>query len=253
MNRDEYLRMYHHENDHWWYVGMRTIASTLLDEVLANPSGRRPPNGTLAILDAGCGTGAGLEWLRRYGRATGIDLSEDALRFSRQRGVPRLVQGSVERLPFADGCFDLVTSFDVLYHLWVADASVAVNEVFRVLKPGGIFLLRVPALSWLRGRHDDAVQTRHRFSLAEVVRLLSESGFVVERATYANTLLLPMVAAKRLAERRAQVAPADLDATPAWLNQILTNVLSVEARMVRHSRLPIGVSVMAVARRPFVP
>lgn len=266
MNREEYRRMYEHENNHWWYRGMRSIASSLLEDSLrqsrlpvargAAPghdqtsptrSVRQPP---LDILDAGCGTGAGLEWLGQYGVPTGIDLSEDALALCRERGLRRLVRGSVDLLPFPTASFDLVTSFDVLYHLWVSDAAQAMHEFHRVLRPGGRLLLRLPALEWLHGKHDVAVHTRHRYRLGEVVDEMQRAGFIVERATYVNFLLMPLVAGKRLSERWSSGAPGDLDASPPWLNRLLEGTLSLEGRLVVHTKLPLGVSVMALGRRP---
>jgi len=243
MNTEEYARMYARERTHWWYVGMRAVAKALID-------GKVGTGHPLEVLDAGCGTGAGLEWLARYGRVTGFDLSDEALGFCRERGLRRLVRGSVEYLPFPDARFDLVATFDVLYHQWVADDGRALRELWRVLRPGGWLVLRVPALRWLAGRHDAAVYTRHRYSRAEVIARLTAAGFVVERATYANCLLLPLVGAKRLAERWASGSPADLDSTPGWLNSVLKRVLGLEAQLLRRMSFPVGVSVLALARRP---
>jgi SAM-dependent methyltransferase len=237
--------MYAHEQTLWWYVGMRAVSDALISRYV-----RRENDQPLEILDAGCGTGAGVEWLARYGRATGIDLSQDALTFCRKRDLSRLVRGSIEALPFADASFDLVTTFDVIYHRWVSDGTHALTEFQRVLRPGGHLLLRVPALPWLAGRHDEAVHTRQRYRRDEIVAALRQTGFAVERASYANMLLLPLVAAKRLAERWTADSPSDLDATPGWLNAGLTGALKIEARLVERTSLPLGVSVVAVARRP---
>ncbi|MBI2939300.1 MAG: class I SAM-dependent methyltransferase [Chloroflexi bacterium] len=236
--------MYAHEQTHWWYVGMRAIAAALLDG-----RDRLRNGGPWEILDAGCGTGAGLLWLADYGRVTGLDLSGEALAYCRRRGLGRLVRGSIERLPFADESFDLATSFDVLYHRWVGDDGLALRELRRVLRPGGWLLLRVPALPWLAGRHDAAVYTRHRYRLAEVMAGLTAASFTVERATYANCLLLPLVAAKRSAERWTAGPAGDLEVAPAWLNTWLTRALRMEARLLRHVTLPWGVSALALARR----
>ena len=119
MNVEEYARMYEAEERQWWYAGMRAISGALLDQHMTRGSEAR-------ILDAGCGTGNNLAHFRDRGRAVGVDLSEDALRFCRTRGV-NAARASVLALPFPDGAFDLVTSFDVLYHRWVADDRAAVG------------------------------------------------------------------------------------------------------------------------------
>src|SRR5688500_3743515 len=127
--------MYRVEDTLWWYVGMRRIGEALLD-------GRLQPG--LCILDAGCGTGGNLRWLSRYGTAVGVDLATEAMRFCRLRRLTTTAQASVLNLPYPDATFDLVTSFDVIYHLDVADDVAALRELSRVLRPGGALLVRVP-------------------------------------------------------------------------------------------------------------
>jgi ubiquinone/menaquinone biosynthesis C-methylase UbiE len=138
MEPSEYQMMYEVEDRHWWYVGMRRLTMQLLNGVYGN----RPK---LMILDAGCGTGAAAEYLSSFGTVTGLDLSPLALAFCRQRGLRRLNRGSVTQLPFPDGSFDLVTSFDVLYHKAVGAYQNALAEFHRVLKPRGRLLLGLPA------------------------------------------------------------------------------------------------------------
>ena len=110
----------------------------------ARRAGAHPP-----LLDAGCGTGSNLDELAAFGRATGVDLSAEALRFCRTRGVSAARAGLLA-LPFPDGTFDGVTSFDVVYHGWVKDDRAAVREMARVLRPG-----RPPPRA--RARAEDAV------------------------------------------------------------------------------------------------
>ena len=109
MERTEYEVMAAVEDRHWWYGGMRAIAAALLDEVYA---GRRD----LCILDAGCGTGGNVVFLRRYGSVAAVDLAPEAALFGRERLRGALARATVLALPFVDACFDLVTSFEVLYH-----------------------------------------------------------------------------------------------------------------------------------------
>jgi len=139
-----------------------------------------------------------VKYLSPYGLVTGCDVASIALHYSRKRGLERLCQASVTCLPFCSDWFDLVTSFDVLYHRAVADYPRALVEFSRVLRPGGRILLRLPAYDWLRGRHDKAVQTAHRFTARELHSALVASGFVVEKLSYANTLLFALALTKRL-------------------------------------------------------
>jgi SAM-dependent methyltransferase len=241
MNLEEYRRMYEAEERQWWYAGMRAISFALLDPAL--PAGR-----DLLFLDGGCGTGVNLEHLGRRGRAVGVDLSEQALGFCRRRGV-RVVRAGVLALPFADGSFDVVTSLDVLYHRWVADHDVAVREMARVLRPGGLALVRVPALKLLWGAHDEAVHSRHRYTRGQVVRLLEDAGLQVLRASYGNTILLPLLLVRRTLDRLTGRHGSDVSFLPAPLEWAFRKLLLTEAALVSRFSLPIGASVFALARK----
>jgi SAM-dependent methyltransferase len=234
--------MFEAEQDQWWYAGQRAIALALLEPALG-PAGER------RLLDAGCGTGFNLLALAPLGRATGIDLSPEALGFCRARRV-EAVRGSVLQLPFADESFDVVTSFDVIYHAWVTDDHAAAAEMARVLRPGGVLLVRVPALRALWGAHDVEVQSRHRYTRPELVALLSASGLRVLRASYCNSLLLPLLLARRFLDRLLARRGSDVGFLPAPLEWVFSRVLRLEAALVRRGvSLPLGASVTALARR----
>jgi SAM-dependent methyltransferase len=241
VNRDEYRRMFEAEERQWWYEGMRRITLRLLAPAL-------PAGGSLRLLDAGCGTGHNVRFLSRFGRAVGVDLSAEAIGFCRENHAPA-VQGSVLSLPFADASFDVVTSFDVLYHRWVEDDRAAVAELVRVVRPGGVLLVRVPALKMLWGAHDEAVHSRHRYTRGEVVALLRGAGLDVLRATYANSFLFPLLATRRTLDRMLHREGSDVGFLPAPLEHAFRALLTLESRIVPFATLPVGASVMAVGRR----
>jgi len=245
MEKEQYQLMYELELHHWWYRGMQAITRSLLEGTL-------PKKAELAILDAGCGSGGMLLFLSRYGCTTGVDISPDALALSRSRELKKLIRGSIADLPLADGAFDLVTSFDVIYHRAVGEDVVALKELCRVLKAGGRLLVRVPAYEFMRGHHDEAVHTRHRYRAPELKEKLAATGFEVERMTYANTLLFPLAAAKRALERKKGLAPEDAsDLRPLHpvADAIMGAVLGLEARLVPRIALPFGLSLFCVAKK----
>jgi SAM-dependent methyltransferase len=246
MEPEQYQVMARREARHWWYAGMRRVALSVLDHVLAGRGGLR-------ILDAGCGTGGTTAELRRFGDVVGIDLVWDALQPARGHGLSGLTRGSVEQLPFKDASFDVVTSFEVIYHLGVGNDEVALSELRRVLEQDGLLLLRVPAHDWLRGEHDRLVHTRHRYSRAEVVSKLERAGFAVDRVSWANSALFLPAAAKRLLERRngheAAGGEPDLWQPPGPLNTLLESAVAVEGWAIPNGvPLPFGLSVLALAR-----
>lgn len=244
MDAKEYEAMFAAEERHWWYVGMQRITTALLAEFYRDRS-------DLRILDAGCGTGAAMHYLSSFGVVTGCDLALLALQFCRQRDLVRLSQASVVSLPFSGQQFDLVTSFDVLYHRGVEDRGRALVEFSRVLKPGGHVCLRLPAYDWLRGGHDRAVHTAHRFTAGEVRDALSAAGFVVEKLSYANTILFPLAMIERFLESALAIEQkgSALQSSPSWMNGILTRVLYAEATWLRRHSLPWGLSVVAIGRK----
>lgn len=99
----------------------------------------------LAALDVGCAMGFYVERLARLGwDAHGLDISEYAVAEGERRGVANLVVGTVDELPFEDGCFDYVFSIDVVEHLEPALAEGMAMELHRVLRPGGLCFLATP-------------------------------------------------------------------------------------------------------------
>lgn len=242
MKPAEYRRMYDAEERQWWYAGQRAIVLALLERA-------RRSDSPLRLLDAGCGTGYNLVALAALGRTVGVDLSTEAIAFCRERDV-RAVRGSVLRLPFRDASFDAVTSFDVIYHDWVSDERAAVLEMARVLRPGGVVLVRVPALEALRGAHDVEVQSRHRFTRRELLGLLSSCGLRVEQSTYCNSLLFPLLLARRTLDRLLDRQGSDVGFLPPPLEWTFSRALLAEAALVRRGlSFPVGASVIALARK----
>jgi SAM-dependent methyltransferase len=245
MEREQYAVMARREERHWWYAGMRRVALAVLSEVLRDRSG-------LLILDAGCGTGGTSIRLQQFGRVVGVDLAWDALAPARAKGLKSAARASIEALPFGPAAFDLVTSFEVVYHLGVSSDLQGLKEMRRVLKPNGLLLLRVPAHDWLRGAHDRLVHTRHRYSRDEIVSKLRTAGFALEYLSWANTVLFPPAVAKRLLERsngHDAAAEPDLWQPPEPFNTLLESAVAIESLAIpRRVPLPFGLSLLALAR-----
>jgi SAM-dependent methyltransferase len=243
MDPEQYSLMARVERDHWWYVGMRRLAAALLADA--------PPDGApWRVLDAGCGTGGTTAWLRRYGTVVGVDLAAEAAPYWRERGLRAMARGSVAALPFATGRFDLATCFDVLYHQQVADEAAVLAELWRVLRPGGLLLLRVPAYQWLQGAHDAAVHTRRRYTRAEIETAVRDAGFTVVAATYGNCFLFPLAAAKRLSERWLGGSQVEMAVPSPAVNTLFRGALGLEARLAPRWPLPAGLSVFILGRKP---
>jgi len=243
----EYDIMYRAEQSHWWYQGMAAITKSILEIFYEPGSG-------LAVLDAGCGTGAGLLFLSQYGSASGLDVSPHALRYCSGRGCTEVAGASVMALPFRDEAFDLVTSFDILYFKGIHDET-ALKETARVLRPGGRVFIRVPAFDWLRGTHDVKVSTAHRYTSKEMTHKLRKAGFEIEFMSYANMILFPLALLKRFTEnwRFAPQQDSDIAVNVGACSGLLRGCLVLESRLIRFWRFPFGLSLVAMARKPSSP
>ncbi len=264
MLESEYRKMYELERTFWWFAAKRKISRLLLASVLARAEEAREP---FRILDAGCGTGGNLEWLGGHGSAFGVDVSDTALRFCRARADERLTdksehagrielaRGELDRLPFSDGCFALVTAFDVLYHKWVRDDGVALAELARVCRPGGWILITDSALPFLRGPHDEAYGGVRRYTRRTLREAVEGAGFRVRRMSYFHFLLFPLIATVRLKEKwfpRAESAASggsSLEPIHPFWNGILKSIGSVESVLLRLFSLPWGSSIVCLAQR----
>jgi ubiquinone/menaquinone biosynthesis C-methylase UbiE len=246
MQQHTYAILDQAEGSHWWFVGRRAILECFLDEIASK---LRDQNPTIRILDVGCGTGANLEMLSHYGEAEGVDVSDDALEFCRRKGLV-VKKGLVESLPYEDESFELTTALDVIEHL--DDDIAGLQEMYRVTRPGGYSLFFVPAFMWLWGVQDDVSNHRIRYTRAQITKRICQAGYVVERATYANITFLAPILAGRLLMRLTGIKPeSENNINVSVLNGIFGKIFAAERHWLMRWSLPIGVSVVVVAKKPY--
>jgi SAM-dependent methyltransferase len=275
MNPEEYIKMFELEDCYWWFVARRQLVEELVASISFCELPRRRPdqaqsrcNGTqnvepcsevnqmrpkcIRILDAGCGTGANLRMLRRYGEGVGLDLSSQALRFSSVCAPGALSAGDLQNVGFSSSSFDLVTALDVLEH--VRDDQAAVIELHRITKPGGRVIVTVPAYQFLWSEHDEALHHHRRYTRRDLISRLTAAGFQIERATYFLALFLIPIYLFRLARRflvrRHREPLASYVALPPRLNRLLASIVGLERIVLRHTNIPFGVSILCVAVKP---
>ncbi|HEV7699439.1 MAG TPA: class I SAM-dependent methyltransferase [Pyrinomonadaceae bacterium] len=244
MEQHTYAIMDEVEGSHWWFVGRRKILESFLDAIVQK---LRTPNSALRILDVGCGTGANLEMLSQYGEAEGVDVSDDALEFCRQKGL-KAQKGLAETLPFEDEAFDLTTALDVIEHL--DDDIAGLREMFRVTKTGGYSLIFVPAFMWLWGVQDDISNHRIRYTRSQIVDRLRNAGYTVQRATYANwTFFAPILAGRTIMKLTGIKPESENNITISGLNGIFGKLFGAESLWLKRFNFPLGVSIVVVARK----
>jgi SAM-dependent methyltransferase len=243
MMQHTYGILYEVEGSHWWYIGRRRIIASFVREICSRIKDRRPK-----ILDVGCGTGANLVMLGEFGEAHGIDVSQDALSFCRERGLKNVQHGAAEDLPFEEGTFDLVTALDVVEHL--DDDLAGLKEFRRVLRPGGRILLFVPAFMFLWGVQDDVSHHRRRYTLPELLEVVRKAGFEIERSTYANiTFFLPILLVRKFMRLTGLRTETENSIGISAFNGVLGKLFGAESAVLRRMNIPFGVSALCVARR----
>jgi SAM-dependent methyltransferase len=236
------------ERAHFWYRGFRRFVEPFLAQAIQGVSRPR-------ILDCGCGTGANLAMLATYGQDFGFDLAGAGVAYAAAAGHRRIARATVARVPFPDHSFDVVTSFDVLYCLEDEVERAAIDEMFRLVRRGGALVANVPAMDVLTGDHSIFVGERRRYSRQGLTRRLQRAGFQIIRMTHTNaTLFLPMLSIRLFQQLRRQgaatVAQSDFAMPPGPVNGLLALLLAAEAGVVRFLDLPLGSSILCLARKP---
>jgi SAM-dependent methyltransferase len=237
MELADYALMDAAEGHMWWY---RALHRRLLDS-LADVHG--------CVLDAGCGTGGLLAYLREQRpdlQAVGVEWAATASTRAVAKSDVPITRGSVNALPFAEASFDAAVAADLLCHRAV-DPAMALAELRRVLRPGGRLVVNMPAYAWLLSVHDRLVHNVLRCTARQLAAMLREAGFVRVRTRYWNCLLLPlMVVQRKLLASRTQAS--DVASFPPWLDAMFHAITEIERRLL--FRLPAGGSVLATAERP---
>ncbi len=243
MDQDEYDRMAAVEETLWWYRALHRIQQQRLAALRLAPASH--------ILDAGCGTGGLLRFLRQQMPELvfhGLEFNTEAARMAQAKAGLAVTEGSVNAMPFGDAAFDAIVSDDVLCHAGV-DEAAALAEFRRCLKPGGRLLLNLPAYAWMNSPHDIHVHNARRYTKRQAVERLARAGFVIEAAGYWNSLLFPLMLLHRMSVGKMQTA-SDVRPLAPWLNTALFSIVRQEEWLNRCGLgLPFGGSVWLQAKR----
>jgi len=262
-----YEVMFDVEDHHWWFVGRRAIVFSQIEDALgatraslraahsvdgvSSDSQKARPGASLTdsrVLDIGCGAGATMDHLKRFGRPHGIELSEIPLRFSRRRGHQRTLRASATELPFDSESFDLVTALDVIEHL--EDDARGLAEIRRVLKPGAPAVIFVPAFQSLWGPNDVQSGHKRRYRLDQLRAVVENAGLRVERISYANVaMFIPIWLGRKILTWLGRDEQAENRINHPIINNLLARIFSTEAGWLRRRTLPFGVSIICVARK----
>lgn len=230
-----------------------TAHNDVVDDALSPVLGRRAADTTrpLRLLDVGCGPGNTLRRLTRWGVTFGVEYSEAALAVARRRGLTRLVAGDGGALPLRGGTMDCVVALEVIEHF--ADDLAVLREIHRLLRPGGVLALSVPAFMALWRSHDEMYGHHRRYSRERLLAVTRQAGFSTERCEFIKcAYFLPLLVRATLDRRRRDGGNGGADdffRLPRWVNELLRAQIVWERRLGLNRLLPFGVSLLWIGRR----
>lgn len=234
------------EDRHWWWSGRRAILGDVVDALVA----KGLPQGV--FYDLGCGVGSNLSVLSRHGAVIGVDGSSQLVDAAHARGRSAVRHADLEAdgdalSVYPAGSAALVLMADVLEHL--DDESTALRQVSRLLAPGGVFVATVPALPTLWSPTDEWNHHRRRYTRS-TLRAAVAPHLAIERLTYFNSVLLaPIALGRAVAKLAGRPGGEEVALPPAPVNALLGAVFGAERHLLARRDLPLGVSLLCVARK----
>ena len=239
MERAAYREMADLDQRHWWYRGRRQVLAELIRREV------RPPQ-VASILEIGCGTGHNLEMLGRFGKVDAIELDDESRAIAQSRLGRDIMSARLPELKgVAEQYYDFIAALDVIEH--IDDDSEAIAAISTRLKPGGKFLMTVPAHPWMWSAHDSVNHHKRRYSKGSLRRLIQGSPLKLDKIGYFNSLLFPLAVADRLVSKVRGKDEADVKLPSTPLNSGLEAVFAAERHLVGRLPLPPGLSLFAVA------
>lgn len=242
MNPEAYLEMAETETHHWWFAGRRSVMAFLISKFDLPAEAR--------ILEIGSGTGGNLQMLSAFGRVSALEMDAAALSISAKKtgGHFDIRAGCCPAdIPFPGEKFDLICFFDVLEHIEEDVATLVATK--KMLAQGGRMLITVPAYRWLWSAHDEFLHHKRRYSALELREKAAAAGLRVERISYFNTLLFPLLAAARFMDRlRGSSSASGTGTPPPLINGVFRQLFSAESFLLGSLNLPFGASLLAILR-----
>ena len=239
MERVVYQQMAELDQRHWWYRARREILAQLIRREVPLPEDAR-------ILEIGCGTGHNLAMLGEFGHVDALELDDEARSLAEARLGRSVMSAPLPELTgVADRHYDLIGAFDVIEH--IDDDASAIGSIAAKLKPGGKFVMTVPANRCMWSAHDVVNHHKRRYSRRALKQLIESSPLQLERIGYFNSLLFPAAVAARLASKLTGRGGSDDKLPPKPLNYLFERTFAAERRLIGKVPLPPGLSLFAVA------
>lgn len=237
-----YSQIYKLEENYWWYKSRRNLVKQFI-----------PSHKKLKILDIGCGTGKLMEELGRYGEVYGVDASQEAINFCRQRHLGHLYKSKFPQISpkLHKKRFDLITCLDVIEH--ISDDKKAMQRISQLLKPNGKLIITVPAYSWLFSYWDKISGHHRRYSISRLLALLNHNDFRIVKISYLYSFLLPIAIPFRFIRHQLfknKPPQSDLIKLAYPANLLLFTLATLERILLKYINLPFGLSLICIAQKP---
>ena len=242
MNKEFYRKFFEVQKKHWWFVSKKKIVLDFIDRYV-------PTNDNHKILDIGCGSGLMLNALEQIGDTYGMDMSDDAINFSKEIFSGTVKKGMLpDNIPYDEEYFSLVVALDVIEH--VDDDRASLTAIRSHIAEGGQAVISVPACMFLWSEHDVLNEHKRRYTLEVLKGKLIDAGFTIEKISYFNTFLFPLISLVRMMNNLLKRKGAsEIDLPHPAINYIVEKIFSLEKYFLRIMNFPIGVSVLAVVRK----
>lgn len=243
MNSEEYANLERVEAGHWYYAGKRELVRGWIVRT-------RPPSVGDVLLDCGAGTGRFAKEMEQHCRILVLDDHEEALRLLRTRFKDEQTMSLAgDQVPLPDRSVDYVTALDVLEH--VPDDAAVVGGFHRLLRPGGLAVVTVPASMALWSDWDVALHHFRRYDRAQLRALFPDETWEVVHVNYTNVAVYPAVWCVRRWRRwfpaKSSGARAEDRQPGDWVNKLLRWQFTALARW--RVPMPFGVSLLLVAKK----
>jgi len=231
--------MAHFQSLHWWFMARQDILCRIIKN-LQLPQ-------VASILEIGCGTGGNLKMLQQFGQVYAMESDPGAIEHAQRISNIAIKQGCLpDHIPYHGGSFDLICLFDVLEH--VEKDLESLMKIAPLLTSSGKIILTVPAHMFLFGPHDRALHHFRRYSKKRIQEIMTQSGLVVNKISYFNSMLFPVILLTRCMDVFLKNKNTIGYQLPhPFLNQLLYQIFALEKNIICDHDLPMGVSVMVIA------
>ncbi|MFA5075471.1 MAG: class I SAM-dependent methyltransferase [Candidatus Babeliales bacterium] len=223
------------KQDHFWIQGKTGLIEILFNKLNLEKNSK--------ILDIGSGTGQDLRIINKFGNTYVVDIEQKSLDMIPNEIVVEKKLSDICNIDYPDNFFDIVVLFDVLEH--IKDDKKAVQEIYRVLKPNGIFIFTVPAFSFLYSNHDKNLGHFRRYNKKTIKALLNNNFYFKEFNFWLFSLFLP-ASIQRLLNLNFVNSGKNF---PKLINKFFVKILNFENWLIEHGlKFPMGLSIYGICK-----